>query len=286
MISKDWLRQRIHGTRTKSVLRRGYYLPNDALDLVLKRRDPLVPPKGKIFVGDQGDFVETGDEFFGYFTDLAQLTPDDDVLEVGSGIGRMARPLTTYLDKGTYEGLDIVPSGIRWCNRAITRRYPNFRFQLADVRNDAYNPRGSMRARDYVFPYPDKSFDFVFLTSVVTHMLPADMTNYLNQVGRVLRDGGRCLLTFFLLNPESKDLLTEGRSSLDFDVALDGCWTIDAAAPERAIAYEEQDVRASLVSAGLIVREPIEYGSWCGRPRYLSYQDIVIADRATRTGAS
>lgn len=286
MISKDWLRQRIHGTRTKNLLRRGYYLPNDALDLVLKRRDPLVPPKGKIFVGDQNDFVETGDEFFRYFTDLAQLTPDDDVLEVGSGIGRMARPLTTYLNKGTYEGLDIVPGGIRWCTRTITRRYPNFRFQLADVRNDAYNPRGSMLAKDYVFPYRDESFDFVFLTSVVTHMLPPDMNNYLDQVGRVLRDGGRCLLTFFLLNDESKSHLDGGRSSLDFNVALEGCRTIDGAAPERAIAYEEEDVRASFVDAGLTVREPIRYGSWCGRLVYLSYQDVVVADRAGTAGRS
>ena len=38
-------------------------------------------------------------------------------------------------------------------------------------------------------------------------MLSADMENYLKQIARVLKPGGRCLITYFLLNPESAKLM-------------------------------------------------------------------------------
>ena len=47
------------------------------------------------------------------------------VLDVGCGIGRMAIPLARYLNTdGKYEGFDIIPENIAWCQRAITPRYP------------------------------------------------------------------------------------------------------------------------------------------------------------------
>lgn len=138
-------------------------------------------------------------------------------LHAGCGIGRMAVPLTGYLSaEGSYEGFDIVPEGVRWCQENITPKYPNFRFQIADVHNDRYHPEGSQKASEYRFPYADGSFDFVFLTSVFTHMLPQDMENYLSEISRILRSGGRCLITFFLLNAESLKLIEMGASDLDF----------------------------------------------------------------------
>lgn len=80
------------------------------------------------------------------------------MLDVGSGIGRMARPLTKFLTSGSYVGIDIVPRGIEWCQRHITSRYPNFTFQHADVYNKEYNPTGgrgfpiSVRGRKLRFP--------------------------------------------------------------------------------------------------------------------------------------
>lgn len=47
------------------------------------------------------------------------------------------------------------------------------------------------------------SFDFVFLTSVFTHLLPEDMNNYFSEVVRVLTHARRCLITYFLLTFES-----------------------------------------------------------------------------------
>lgn len=251
-----------------------------AADAILNRNAPLVPPKLLVSVGG-GDFRAIGEQFVGYFRELAQLAPDDRVLDVGCGIGRMAIPLTSYLGpRGTYDGFDVVPHGIEWCRRRITPRFPNFRFQCVEVRNDDYNPEGAVAASEFVFPYGDASFDFVFLTSVFTHMLPADSAHYLREVARVLAPGGRCFSTWFLLSGESRALVARGASSLAFRHAVPGGMTTNAGRPGEAIAVDEDRVRAAHHASALSIDEPIRYGSWCGRSPSLSYQDIVVARRA------
>jgi SAM-dependent methyltransferase len=245
------------------------------VDLLLgRRRNELVPPHYLNFVGD-GDFEKTGDEFLGYFVGLGGLRPDHRVLELGCGIGRMTRPLTKYLASGSYEGIDIVPRGIRWC-QSHYRRYPNLHFQLADVQNPAYNRGRQLRSTEYRFPFNDNEFDFVFLTSVFTHMLRDDMTHYLREISRTLHPNGICFITFFLLNEESRKLTSAGQSSHDFRFPLDGCWTADERVPENAIAYDEGDVRKIYAQSSLAL-ENLRYGAWCGRGEYLSYQDVLIA---------
>jgi SAM-dependent methyltransferase len=247
----------------------------DGVDVVLGRRRELVPPRHLNFVGD-GDFEAKGDEFLRYFVDLARVTPKNKVLDVGCGVGRMARPLTKYLVGGSYEGIDIVPEGVRWCQREISIRYPNFRFQVADVHNVRYNPRGRFRPTQYELPFRNCEFDFTFLTSVFTHMQRPEMEHYLGEIARTLRPGGKCLITFFLLNEESLELMRMGRSALDFHFALDGCYTDDERRPEHAVAFEEAHIRALYRDLGFMV-ETVRYGNWCGRSNYLSYQDIVVA---------
>ncbi len=107
-------------------------------------------------------------------------------------------------------------------------------------------------------------------------MLPNEVRNYLSEIGRLLRPQGRCLITFFLLNAESKNLIEKKLSSLDFRYDLGTCWTTDKLVPEAAIAYEEAFVRAALENCRLTLAEPIHYGAWCGRKEFLSYQDIVV----------
>lgn len=236
-----------------------------------------LPPNELQFVGD-GDFERIGQNYVRHFIRLCGLKPYERVLDVGCGIGRMAIPLTMYLKhEGTYEGFDIVKKGIDWCAQEITSRYSNFCFQHVDVHNQAYYPNAFFKSNEYTFPYSNESFDFIFLTSVFTHMLPDGLENYLSEVSRVLKKGGRCFITFFLLNKESLEAISEGKAVFDFKHVLGPFRCVDEQNPENALAYDEEYVINLYRSHGLSIQYPIYYGSWSGRMNYLEGQDIVIA---------
>ena len=242
----------------------------DAADRLRGRHDPLVPPRRLQFVG-AGDFVATGDEFLGHLTQLAGLTPACDVVDIGCGIGRIARPLAAYLTTGTYAGFDVDPRGIAWC----AQRYPadRFSFTLADLHNARYNPAGTASARDYRFPYEDDRFDVAVMTSVVTHLQAPEAEHYLAESMRVLRPGGRLLATFFLLDDDSRAALRAGRTTIPFPIDPEETEmaVADPDLPEEAVAFDVRWVRERLD-----VRS-IDPGAWRGTPTARSYQDIVIA---------
>ena len=125
---------------------------------------------------------------------LAACGEDSRVLDIGCGIGRMAVPLTQYLDPQTsrYDGIDPVEDGIGWCQRTITPAYPNFAFQRLDIAHELYNPNGKISGKALALPFPDQHFDFVIMTSVVTHLPPAEVLVYLAEVRRVLPPAGAC----------------------------------------------------------------------------------------------
>ncbi len=260
----------------KAGARRGLWGPSDFLRR--RREGPLTPPRRLAFVGD-GDFEQAGTQFLGYFRELGGLEPGDRVLDVGCGIGRMAMPLTGYLEGGSYAGFDVGRAMVRWCQRTITPRWPNFEFAWASVYNGKYNPFGRETGTEYRFPYADASFDFAFATSLFTHLLREETRHYLDETARVLRPGGHCLLTFFVLTPEAERELAAGRTMLDFRHPVAGGLTTNAAEPEAALAYPVADLRLWLEEAGLRLREPIHHGLWANTPDGLTLQDIVVAER-------
>src|SRR5262245_3915631 len=104
----------------------------ERLDALRGESDDLAPPRRLHFVG-AGSFTSVGEQYRQHLIGLADMQPSDRVLEAGCGVGRIAIPLTEYLREGSYHGFDIVPQGIRWCQRRITPRFPNFEFTVVDV---------------------------------------------------------------------------------------------------------------------------------------------------------
>jgi ubiquinone/menaquinone biosynthesis C-methylase UbiE len=256
-----------------------YHFPAYHVGRLSGLRDPLLPPNWLHSVGGW-DFKEVGETFLQYFVNLAGIKPHYRVLDVGSGTGRMALPLTKYLKDGSYEGIDIVAPSVKWCQKTYALRHRNFRFHLSDIYNKEYNPKGKVKASEYKFPFESASFDFVFLTSVFTHMLPEDMENYLSEIARVLTGGGRCLITYFLLNAESLKLIEEKVSFHNFEYELQGCRVERENVPEYAVAYNESAIRSLYGKYGLNILEPVHYGFWCRRKDGLSWQDIIIATKS------
>jgi SAM-dependent methyltransferase len=282
-----WRRDRSRRTRR--------WLDRARLDLQDRRsgaRDPLLPPRRKN-LPSQAPAV--GERLAERMRERGGLSPASSVLDMGCGPGRVAAPLTRFIDpaSGSYEGFDVMPESIRWCRRAITPKHPNFRFQVADIHNAQYNPKGSQRADEYDFPYADDRFDVALAASLFTHLRPFEGERYLQEVSRVLRPGGRLLGTWFLINDEAAELLerdmavtpgvaTAERRPLKLNHSFTDVRGTEfrspfAETPEHMIAIAEDTVVAQHERAGLEVVEII-YGSWPGRGPRQQWpgQDMII----------
>lgn len=253
-------------------IRQIIYLPED----LFRKRHSLMPPKGMIFTG-AGNYLEIGEQFFIYFKKYGEITPESHVLDIGSGIGRMAVPFTKFLSsKGHYEGFDIVKKGVDWCNKNISKRFPNFNFKLIPLKNDLYNLSTDNVASELTFPYADESFDFVFLTSVFTHMMPDDLENYIREIQRVLKTGKKCLATFFLLDEESENLMIEKGNKI-FPYPMGHFSLMDKSVKEANVAYQKSYVLNLLSENGLEVTRFFR-GNWSGMQasELNEHQDILI----------
>ncbi len=229
--------------------------------------------------GERGGFQKVSFGFLGHFIQKGGLLPTDRVLDVGCGLGRMAYGLTYYLKPpGGYEGFDIIAKHLQWPQQVITPRFPHFNFRLVNIYNKRYNPSGNLNGADFIFPYQDASFNFVFLTSIFTHLQGKEVRHYLDEISRVLRPGGRCLLTCFLLDPESEMLIAEGKSSQNLIYELEDCWTKDKEVPERAIGFKEPVMLRWHSERGLSVVGKY-YGSWCGRSQFTDGQDFLVVQK-------
>jgi SAM-dependent methyltransferase len=252
----------------------------DLRDRVSGRADPLIPPRRLHFVGHaDSDFAATGDEFLSHFATLGGLTPADRVLDVGSGIGRMARPLAGFLDPeagGSYDGFDVNPDGIAWC-RARYDGLPHFAFVVADLYNSRYNPSGTQSASDFTFPYDDGRFGFTLATSVFTHLLEGEADRYVAEAARTLAPGGRLFATWFLLDDGSREAIAAGRAALPFLEPRERVAVVSDEVPEEAIAFDRGWLTDSLGRHGLTLAA-VHEGTWrgAGGP---TFQDVVVATK-------
>lgn len=256
----------------------------DGVEAALGRRDPLRPPRRLQGVG-AGDYAAVGSAIVRQLAEIGGLEPGARVLDIGCGTGRVAVPLAQGLEPRSYDGFDVNPRAVGWCEAALTPRFPRLRFRAIDIANSHYNPRGSLDASAVTFPYADRAFDFAFAASLFTHLLPPGFLNYVAEVSRVLAPSGTFFGTFFLINPRSAAALRQGTATLDLPhrvrdtVTRIEYQTMDRASPETAIALEEDAVVGALEEAGLVVHS-VHHGRWARGELESSYQDILVARRA------
>ena len=248
-------------------------------NLLVTVLNPSLPKPTEEYIALVGSDFEVSYYFLAYFIQMGGLAPTDRVLDIGCGVGRLAYSLAYYLKRpGSYEGFDIIGSLIDWAQKNITPSFPLFKFRPVNIYNQMYNPTGTVQAVDFIFPYADESFDFIFLTSVFTHMQAQEVQHYLEEINRVLKLGGRCLCTCFLLNEESELAISQGRSTLNISYKLEDCFTNDLAVPESAIGYKEALLLEWMEDSGLEVTGKY-YGYWSGRSCFTSMEDIVIVEK-------
>jgi len=242
---------------------------------------PIPPENLRVWVGpfaDAGLFRSSGKETVRSIVELCGLECDARVLEIGCGCGRIAVALADHLsDGGHYEGFDVAALLIDWCRQELQPRLPQFHFRLADeVHAPGHNPAGSRSAAQFEFPYSDRSFDLAILCSVLTHILPDAMENYLRQTARVLASGGSAFMSVFLFDQAAEIAVRKRTTIFDFRHKIGPCLTFDPEHPDEGIACEETWFVEAVDRAGLRIAD-IRRGNWRVLRTYAITQDYVVA---------
>jgi len=247
-------------------------IPDLAIRATLGRRH-WPPYSLRSFVGGAQRFDEVGNWYLGEFQALGLFQPGTRVLDIGCGCGRVAYALATdpaLRELGvTYTGMDIDRASITWCRRKIAPLNPHFDFYQADCYNPTYNPHGPILAASYQFPHGDASFQLILLTSLLTHLLEADLCHYLSEVSRLLSPGGIAYATFFLFDDGQEAAAGFERHGIRFPFPRGHCAVNREDFPTNAVAYQEAFVRRAAEEVGLRVIEPTRYG----------VQDVLLLER-------
>lgn len=106
------------------------------------------------------------------------LRPNDYLIDVGCGSGRLAKPLSEYLT-GKYLGIDVVPELVDYARQLVRRT--DWRFEVA---------------AGLAIPEADHKADMICFFSVFTHLYHEHSYLYLEEARRVLKPGGKIVFSF------------------------------------------------------------------------------------------
>ena len=276
-------------------------MPINVFDRLIKRRpqwtgypdwvayEPALLPPPEL-MGTEGitvleEWLRWGEEWSVLLRVYGHLQSDARVMEIGCGLGRIAFPLRYVLSNhGRYTGFEIVGAKVDFLQKNFSSAHPNFSFVWADVHNTYYNPPGKLRSVSYRFPADDDSQDLVFAASVFTHMTPENTGRYFSEAARVLRTGGRCLFSFFLLDyyaPGRARPHGFARPDFDFDHEHEEYGSDFAVVvpdnPEQMTAYRLEFLSRMAESAGLRLEGLPIPGLWSGSyERWVGAQDLIV----------
>ena len=181
------------------------------------------------------------------------------ILEIGCGVGWLAYNLASRLtEAGEYAGLDVSEVVIGWLNDNYASRLPNFRFDLLDVENARYRPKGAHKPERVRFPHEDDQFDIACAFNVFVYLTERGITNYLREVARVLRPGGVGLMTFKAIIDGD---LGPREGARAYQRVRQGVYTRRPEHDGWAMAYDDTLIRSMIDRAGLDTYA-FEIGGW------------------------
>jgi SAM-dependent methyltransferase len=257
-----------------------YYsiLPIDSLFLRINRLQKYPPIHLRRHVHLLGTLDGTGAEFAVFLKIFANLKSNSRLLDIGCGCGLLELALEDYLTTGEAVGIDIHRPSITWAKNNIEKRKSNIHFIHSDIYNESYWRKGKNNARTFFDNYADTGFDIIVAKSLFTHMLIEEMEIYISEISKRLKDGGKAMITFFLLNAEQHNLEIENKNKIFFinTVSSDKYSVRSKLAPTAAVAYQEDYILEIFKKYFLVCESPIVYGGWAGRENTMHFQDIII----------
>ena len=201
-------------------------------------------------MNNQSQFLVKGMNLWVYLLASGLVKLDDNIVEIGSGIGRRTFWLRDFefhkvKYSGHYTGVDIDPEMVEWCNKNYDSR---FTFHCASHKSAAY--LSVDENEHYVLPVDDLSQGLMFGTSVLTHLLEEQMINYFEEAVRVLKPGRALVMTC-----KCTDLTSNDRGNT-YKHRIGNAYIENPDVPEAAVAYESEFIRECLINAGF---ESIEF---------------------------
>jgi SAM-dependent methyltransferase len=139
---------------------------------------PLPPRRLMVRVAGTADadwFLRSGRAAYDAIAAHVPLTEVESVLDFGCGCGRVTRYWSDFA--GTASGSDVNTKAVDWCRANL----PFARFEV----NRLEPP----------LAFADESFDLVYALSVFTHLTAELQLAWRDELRRVLRPGGRLLMT-------------------------------------------------------------------------------------------
>ena len=121
---------------------------------------------------------------------------------------------------------------ILWCAGNLTPRNANFTFHLANIHNKHYNPHGTCRASEYRFPCGTRASTSSSPLRCSRTCCPTTCGTTSTSIRRVLRPGGRGLLTHFILNADSESAMNRTTEGLKFRFLRGDCFAAEADDPQ------------------------------------------------------
>jgi SAM-dependent methyltransferase len=172
-----------------------------------------------------------------------------------------------------------------------------YEFIHFDVNNPAYAPA----QRNHRIPWPLEAnrFDLVTALSVWTHLNETDALFYFAEVGRVLKPGGKAIITFFLLDEAYQaSLAMRSKTKSRYHSTMQSFWVFDrpaygstawaypsrAKVPEQAMGVTREGLERLLSVAPIKLRKHYQ-GNWKEIPG-VYFQDVLLFEKNEQSGQS
>lgn len=222
----------------------------------------LPPNRYRIRVGvgnrllfNQIDFIRYGyNTWLRFLSDFVSLSGH--IVDIGSGCGRTAYAVRDHAAfTGHYTGIDVDREMVAWCQK----HFPpdRFTFLHADMFSRLYNPSG--RKGPCRLPRPDASVDLVFSQSLFTHLLEADVMNYIAESHRILRRGKSMAMSVFCMEDMQRAGLLGDRWT--FGHRVGNAYVENLEYPEAAVGYTREFLERITREAGFTRSEVLPRGS-------------------------
>ena len=80
-------------------------------------------------------------------------------------------------------------------------------------------------------------------------------------------------------NKDSEKCIQDAKSKFTFSHTYENHQVENNEMPEFAVGFKENYVLELFAKHNINILQPISYGSWCGRDKYVSFQDMIIGEK-------